>query len=1703
MISKIYKQFCNLYSIAPYCLDANGQKNDLPPEMQKRFLAAFDINVATRDDISCSLTELIRQYWQTAVKHSLVFPENAEFLVVELRLPTEVLRHPICWRITEETGEWHEGELNLAQKKVTVTEEVEGIQYVALEAVIPVSLPCGYHALSFHSEALSRLEFEQTCTMIITPETCYTPPGLLHNNRLWGIACQLETIRSGRNWGIGDFADLRNLMTWSSRHGAGTVAINPLQARTLPIEASAFSTHYKSTSFLDPLYLAPEEMADFNESHEAKKYSHEAAVKVRLASLREQSAVDFQEVALTKKSIYEICWNHFRENHLEPDSGRGLEFRQFLEKSGEVLRAYCIFEALQQYFIDNGESSDWRTWPQNFRQYASPALADFIEEHKERIEFYQYLQWQARLQLTALGRRSMELGLKVGLCQRLADGVAQNSFETWYYSDLYPQGLKNEYLPDLHTPSLFFPKLALAGYEPFITMLQANMGCAGALIIPSHLLAEEQCYFLKDRAAPKIYFKRPVADLLGIIALESKRNRCKMIFLHGQELTHNFRARLVGMSVLPYRPGYFDRDQDGFWFSPEKYADQTIVATSDDRSTSLNGFWLGKDLELQGTVSSLSRRERQIIDRAAERAKLLVALHRQDLLPDEYDVDPATVSWLSPELMQAVHLFLVQTTSKIFLLPLQDLPCLQELNLVEEFLENPIPLSKLGLDLETLEEQEQLQSLFRTFCLERGMGVIKPSALLTDRRAGKTASIPRSFYRLQLNHRFTFRHATEIVPYLSELGISHCYCSPCLMARPHSPHGYDIIDHSTLNPELGSREDFENFVAALERHQMAQIIDVVPNHMGVGSDNKWWMDVLENGQSSCYADFFDINWQPQDLEMQGCVLLPVLGDHYGTVLEDGQLQLDFKQEEGTFVIRYYEYFFPVAPQTYPFILGHDLKRLEQQLGGSHNGLLELQTLLSSFANLPDRRTTEAEQKKTRQRNKEVLKRLLARLCRETPEIVTFVRENVILFNGEKGRPESFDLLHELLGQQSYRLAFWRVAADEINYRRFFDINDLAGIRMENQAVFDETHSLVLDLVATGKVDGLRIDHPDGLYAPKRYFSKLQEAVSDESSARGKPLYVVVEKILADFEHLPTDWQVHGTTGYDFGVIVNGIFVDQDAEQEFTQIYHRFIGGTIDFEDLLYRCKKLIIQGSMAGELNVLAGQLNRLAKMSRRTQDFTLNRLRDVLVETIAHFPVYRTYLTPDSIGRYDRNYIEWAIAGARADKLAEDVSIYGFLQKVLLLELEKEQSRDLYDAARDFVMKFQQYTGPVMAKGMEDTSFYIANRLLSLNEVGGEPRRFGVSLAAFHHGNRERANYYPHGMLNTSTHDSKRSGDVRARINVLSEMAGEWQTVLATWRKYNKKHRTNIGGSYAPSRNDEYALYQNLIGVWPFTEMNDEHMASFTGRIGEYMLKVLREAKVHTSWINQDPDYEEAVLSFIIGILGENSPFLENFLSFQQKVAWFGIFNSLAQLLLKLTSPGIPDTYQGSELWHFCLVDPDNRKPVDFEQCQTTLSALQELMNVPSAERSLCIRQLLDNMTDGRVKLYTLWKTLQCRREHSELFERGAYLPLAVEGEKEAHICSFMRHFGEQRLVVAVPRLTAGLLDKDESRLPLGREVWLDTRIILPDNLRPQIYKNVFTGELIFVDTADKMSLEGAVCFNSYPVCLLLQTSDRGKQHE
>jgi (1->4)-alpha-D-glucan 1-alpha-D-glucosylmutase len=950
-------------------------------------------------------------------------------------------------------------------------------------------------------------------------------------------------------------------------------------------------------------------------------------------------------------------------------------------------------------------------------------------------------------------------------------------------------------------------------------------------------------------------------------------------------------------------------------------------------------------------------------------------------------------------------------------------------------------------------------------------------------------SSPRATYRLQFNHTFTFNDAKAIIPYLADLGISHLYASPIFAAAPGSMHGYDVVDYSRLNPEIGTPEEFDALVEELHAHEMRLIVDFVPNHMGIESGrNAWWQDVLEHGPWSPYADYFDIDWSPLKHELRDKVLLPFLGGQYGDVLESGEFKLAWRDEG--FVVDYWNTPLPVTARSWPMILEEALGDLRAAIEPDHIDVLELESIATSCQQLDQTfvdRT--AEQIELRRRESLVIRHRMATLLERSEETGKALALAIERFNGVVGKVESFDLLDRLLDLQWYRLAFWRVASEEINYRRFFAINTLAAVRQEEPAVFAASHALLLQLCAEGKVDGVRIDHPDGLWDPAGYFRQLQAeylkvsdpSLSDEAirakldliAAEGGawPLYIVGEKILEHGESLPDDWAIAGTVGYEFAQSVTGLFVDSTARQLFDQIFTRFTGDRIRFPELVYEMKQRMMREAFASEINVLTNLLNRISERDRHSRDFTANSLRNVLREVIAGYPVYRTYTTCTGAGVNDRDtrYNEAAIAFARKRSSVLDPTLFDFVHSVLRLQPSQETTPRV-DVRCHFAMKLQQLTGPVMAKALEDTAFYRFNRLVSLNEVGGDPGRFGASVEEFHRQNRARLRTWPHGLLTSSTHDTKRSEDVRARISVLSEIPTVWRAAINRWSRLNRKLKKLNDGALAPHRADEYVIYQTLVGTWPLEGLNGNNRAEYQLRLSEYMIKVTREASRFTNWVNPDMEYEAALTGFVTALLQErrSRAFIKDFSTFVESVRNAGLANGLSQQLLKLTSPGVPDIYQGTEIWDDSLVDPDNRRQVDF-------GLRRELAG--------------DDLTSGALKLHLTRSVLTARRERPAVFSEGDYVALTASGPRADHLIAFARvHEGEVAVTIA-SRLMQGA-----GEVFGNSDFWDDTVVEVPQALNGSLLHDRLA------DAGTISALDLTNLFARYPLAFLT-TWKRGER--
>lgn len=957
---------------------------------------------------------------------------------------------------------------------------------------------------------------------------------------------------------------------------------------------------------------------------------------------------------------------------------------------------------------------------------------------------------------------------------------------------------------------------------------------------------------------------------------------------------------------------------------------------------------------------------------------------------------------------------------------------------------------------------------------DRGRPQSGPPVSEDEARRQSAGRLPTATYRWQFHGGFRFVDATALVPYLAELGISHCYASPYLKARPGSRHGYDISDYNAVNPEIGSDEERQRFVRALKAQGLGQVIDIVPNHMTVNDPhNRWWWDVLQYGENSRYAPYFDIDWDTPEREYKGKVVIPILGDQYGHVLESGEIRLAHDPARAALVVEYYEHRLPISPWSYPPVLERLTRAYAAQAGSAAEGraeILDLSRELShlklAYAGGADPEGREAAVGAARERYRDLFVR--------HPDLERALAAVLESFNGERGEgSERFDALHELLEEQSYRLAFWRVSGCEINYRRFFDINDLAALRMENSEVFAATHALIGSWVRAGDVSGLRVDHPDGLRDPAQYFARINAwARPLRVAARVAPnggglvpdLYLVAEKILARDEALPDDWPIHGTTGYDFANLVNGLLVDAQGEQAITRVYETFIEARDHYPDMLYECKKLIMHTSLASEINNLGIRLERIAERDRRTRDYTRSAQMAALFEIVACFPVYRTYVSERGVEARDRHYIEMACAQAKERNALLEPSVVEFVRSVLLLEGVEDEPSAQRREALDCVAAFQQYTGPVMAKGLEDTVFYRYNRFVSLNEVGGDPSCFGVSVEAFHKANSERLRAWPHAMLCTSSHDTKRSEDVRCRLNVLAEIPDAWSDRVLRLRDQHQGFRGEGG---KPSYRDEYLFYQSLLGVWPLGPSNDEQLAKLCARLVAYMEKAAREAKIATSWVNPCADYERALTAFIEAVFdpARNPGFREAWSAWVAPIARVGLWTSLSQVALKLLAPGVPDFYQGTEVWDFSLVDPDNRRPVDYPYRLGLMADIARYDAAPPAERAAWLQGLCAEPDDGRIKMCLTRTLLRLRRAHPDLFDHGAYLPLAVTGAGASHLVGFAREIAGRWLIVVVPRCYWAIT-RGAERLPLGAEAWGDTAVECPPESLGVGLADVFTGE-------------------------------------
>jgi (1->4)-alpha-D-glucan 1-alpha-D-glucosylmutase len=908
--------------------------------------------------------------------------------------------------------------------------------------------------------------------------------------------------------------------------------------------------------------------------------------------------------------------------------------------------------------------------------------------------------------------------------------------------------------------------------------------------------------------------------------------------------------------------------------------------------------------------------------------------------------------------------------------------------------------------------------------------------------------LPSATYRVQLNQDFRFADAVKILDYLHQLGISDLYVSPVLASRKGSGHGYDVTDPTRINLDLGSEEDFTALQTELQNRGMGLLLDTVPNHMAASAENPWWMDVLENGAQSAFAAFFDIEWHPHSRSLDGRILLPVLGRPFGEALDSGEIKLTF--HDSRFFFQYFDSLFPVAPRSYYAILNHRFDRLKEILPEDSPAFHEYSGIIASVRELSgaDRSAETAADRRLRfESSRDRLRSLMI----SSKEIATFVEENVTDINGREGDPGSFGFLQRLLAEQNYKLAFWWNLNESINYRRFFTITDLVGIRVEDPVVFEATHGYILRLLSKHPHAGLRVDHIDGLRDPLAYLNKLQERMSSDETRKETPSYLLVEKILARQESLPEGWPVSGTTGYDYLNEANGIFVEPEGARRIEEIYSTFIGRRQNFADVVYEKKKLVMNTLLGVEMRTLGRQLAELAAQDRYARELNREQLIDALIEVTACLSIYRTYIRNMELPAHATKYIEDAITEARRRASSISSACFDFVREVLLILNPPHVLVDQREASLAFVLRWQQFTGPIVAKGLEDTALYVFHPLLSLNEVGGDPcPSDAASLADFYGFLSHRQTHWPGSLNASSTHDTKRSEDIRARLNVLSEMPSEWKDHLELWANQNAPHKEQVKGETVPDRNEEYFLYQTLLGIWP---LDREACSTLLKRVQDHIIKATREAMVHTRWTRPNQPHEHALAQFVAKILSpDNRDFLEDFRQFQKKIAYFGMVNALSQTLLKIASPGVPDFYQGSELWDLRLVDPDNRGPIDFHKRAAALDTIAQ------ADSIQAVQALVENWHDGCIKLYLIWKATRFRRDHADLLRDGDFIPLQTAGSFSRNVAAFLRRKENSWSLAVVPRWLSQVPAKEN-----GEFNWGDTTLILPSYSPPE-WNNILT---------------------------------------
>ncbi|MEE1657147.1 malto-oligosyltrehalose synthase [Microvirga sp. CF3062] len=1591
-LDALLERMAALVGISQEYSDAFGKRVETSSETRKALLAALGLDVASAKGAQESLERLER----------LKAGPVPAVMTVEAGAPAKIkLRSAAgasAWNLTEEDGTSHEGRLTKASRTLDLP-----------------SLPMGYHQLR-----LGDLE----ATIIAAPRRCWEPEALKGDARLWGLTAQVYSLRSERDLGIGDYSDVALTAESVGLFGGAFLGLSPVHA-LFAADRSKISPYSPSSRlFLESLYIDPTIVDGFAESS-AQQLLQGTDVQQRLTKMRNAQLIDYAEVWAIKRPVLNALWSWFQI------SGDNTAFETFRREGGEALEAHATFEALSEHFRAQGRF--WSgEWPEAFRSVHSDEVSRFRLQEAERVAFHAWLQWLADRQLGQAAERARAAGLPIGLYRDLAVGSDGGGSEIWSTPERYAPGLSIGAPPDPLGPQgqdwglppfnpLTLEEQGLAAFRDLVT---ANMRHAGAIRI-DHAFQLQRLFLIPSGAPASqgAYVDYPFEAMLAVLRIESHRARCLVIAEDLGTAPEGFSDAIMESGVLSYRVLPFERDGSAFK-KPDQYPRPALAVITTHDLPTFTGWWRGLDVDLRQTLGIFDPKtsDRERAARKTDKSHFAEALAAEELLASTHVPEEPP--------LEATIRYLARTSSVLTAVQIEDASGeLNQPNMPGMDVGHPNWRRRLSNTIEDIASPGSLMARLAVALAEEGRDVRARKSILA-------APPPRATYRLQFHKDFTFDDAVKIVPYLAKLGISHVYSSPIQAAAPGSTHGYDIVDHSVINPELGGEDGFRRFSEALSEHGLKLVLDIVPNHMGVGGQsNGWWLSVLEWGRLSPVADAFDIDWERPGAD--GKLIIPSLGSLYGDVLERGELQLKFDPEDGSFSVWHWEHRFPVCPTTYPEILDRALASLSNPAkAGMLRSLTERLRAMGQQA--------AGENASSLPQEAEGLKHDLAQAAAASPDLRRAIDRAIATINGSPDDLGSFDALHRLLEAQTYRLAFWRVASSDINYRRFFDINTLAGIRVEIPQIFEKAHELILRLVNEGLVHGLRIDHIDGLADPEGYARTLQEKV-------GPGFYVVVEKILEPGEEL-RPWPVAGTSGYDTLNLIDGVLVDTRSGEAFERIYREASGLQGSYEDLLRQAKVEITEKNFASELEALVSDIKAVADASRRTRDYTTFALRQALVDIVAAFPVYRSYLKDGEPAAEDVRLIEETIEAAKTSSTLPDTTVHDFIASMLLGRMPSGGPDDV----RRFRRRFQQLTGPIMAKSLEDTLFYRYGRLIALNEVGGDPGHFGLAPDAFHQANVNRARNWPHAMIATATHDTKRGEDARARLLALSELPEEWAAVLGLWKELASSHLSEIGGVPAPDANDQVILLQALLGAWPLElleKADRKNLTSFHERMEGYLTKALREAKRHTSWVAPNKAYEDAALALLKAVLAPKSPFLERFGGLVRRLSTLGMLNGLTRTVLKLTLPGVPDIYQGTEFWDFSLVDPDNRRPVDYTARAKAL------------EKSDALTSLMSNWTDGRIKQRIIAAMLRDRIQSPMLYAEGDYRALEVEGIHADHLLAYVRRHGTDALAIVVPRLWAGLMKSNAPSADAA--IWGTTSIELTQGT----WLNVITGDEILID--------------------------------